>query len=187
MVLYILREIRTSVVLRLDNLQVVNTFNDSEWRFRRNWLRHNDRGMAMLAWALGRERRLRGFGELTALHQLGHAEKRKKRPEFDVHERYNDIVDGLTHEINDSMPVYAPFARDHTSHTAFWHEPFEEENVGGGAVHEVACGSYKHITYSSCQRRLSISHGCEGRTDLFSLPSSAGRSDAPSRTVPHRS
>ena len=53
MVLYILREIRTSVVLRLDNLQVVNTFNDSEWRFRRNWLRRNNRGMAMLAWAFG--------------------------------------------------------------------------------------------------------------------------------------
>ena len=54
------------------------------------------------------------------------------------------------------MPVYAPFARDHTSHTALWHEQFEEENVGGGAVHEVTCGSYKHITLSS-QRRLSIS------------------------------
>ena len=37
------------------------------------------------------------YRELTALHQLGHAEKRKNRSEFDVHERYNDIVDGLTH------------------------------------------------------------------------------------------
>ena len=60
-VLCILREVRASVVLRLDNLQVVNTFNDGEWRFRRNWLRRNDRDMAMLAWALGRERRQRGF------------------------------------------------------------------------------------------------------------------------------
>ena len=60
MVLYILREIRASVVLRLDNLQVVNIFNDGEWRFRRNWLRRNDRDMAMLAWALDRERRERG-------------------------------------------------------------------------------------------------------------------------------
>ena len=76
---------------------------------------------------------------------------------FDGHdERYNGIVDGLKHEINDSMPVYAPVARDHTSHTALWHEPLEEANVGGGAVHEVACGSYKHTTRSS-QRRLSIS------------------------------
>ena len=110
----------------------------------------------MLAWALDRERRERGYGELTALHQLGHAEKRKNRSEFGVHERCNDIVDGLTHEINDLMPVYASFARDHTPHTTLWHEPLEEENVGGGAVHEVTCGSHKHITRSS-QRRLSIS------------------------------
>ena len=72
------------MVLRLDNLQVANTFNDGEWRFRRNWLRRNDRDMAVFAWALVRERRQRGFGELAALHQLGHAEKRKKRSEFDV-------------------------------------------------------------------------------------------------------
>ena len=32
----------------------------------------------------------------------------------------DDIVDGLTHEINDSMPVYASFASDHTSHTTLW-------------------------------------------------------------------
>ena len=112
------REVRASVVQRLDNLRVANTFNDGEWRFRRNWLRRNDRDMAMLAWALDPERRLRGFGELTALYQLGHAEKRRNRMEFDVHERYNDIVDGVTHEINDSTPVYASFARDHTSHAA---------------------------------------------------------------------
>ena len=112
MVLYVLREICASVVLRLDNLQVVNTFNDGEWRFRRSWVRRNGRDMAVLAWALDRERRLRGLGELTALHQLGHAEKRKTRAEFDVHERYNDIADDLTHQINNSMPVYAPFARD---------------------------------------------------------------------------
>ena len=135
---------------------MVSTFNDGEWRFRRNWLRRNDRDMAMLAWALDRERRSNGLGELTALHQLGHAEKRKTRAEFDVHERDNDIVDGLTHKISNSMPVYAPFARDYTARTALWHEPLEEENVGGGAVHEVTWGSYKHITRSS-QRRLSIS------------------------------
>ena len=84
-------------MLRLDNLQVVNTFNNGKWRFRRNWLRRNDRGMAMLAWALDRERRSQGLGELAALHQLGHAEKRKSRAEFDVHERYNDIADGVAH------------------------------------------------------------------------------------------
>ena len=157
MVLCILREIRASVVLRLGNLQVVNTFNDGEWRFRRNWLRRNDRDMAMLAWALDRKRRSNGLGELTALHQLGNAEKHKARAECDVHERYGDIVDGLTHQINNSMQVYAPFARDYTVHTTtLRHEPLEEENVDGGAVHEVTCDSYKHTTRSS-QRRLSIS------------------------------
>ena len=74
-----------------------------------------------------------------------------------VYEHCSDIVDGLTHQINSLMPVYAPFARDCTVHTTLWHEPVEEENVGGGAVHEeVTCGSCKHITRSS-QRRLSIS------------------------------
>ena len=43
MVLCILREVCASVVLRLDNLQVANAFNDGEWHFRRNWLRRNDR------------------------------------------------------------------------------------------------------------------------------------------------
>ena len=156
MVLCIFRRVRASVVLRLDNPQVVKTFNDGEWRFRRSWLRRNNRDMAMLAWALDRERRSRGLGELTALHQLGHADKRKSRAEFDVHERYNGIVDGLMYQINNPMPVYASFAHDYTVHTALWHEPLEEENVGGGAVREVTCDCYKHITRSS-QRRLSIS------------------------------
>ena len=60
----------------------------------------------------------RDLGELTTLHQLGHAKKRKSRAEFDVHERYNDIADGLTHQTNNSMPVYTSFARDYTVHTA---------------------------------------------------------------------
>ena len=83
------------------------------------------------------------------------------------------------------MPVYAFFTRDYTTHTALWHGPLEGENVGGGAVNEVTCGSYKHITRSS--NGTCRSHGCEVMTDLFSLLSRAGRSDAPSRTVPHRS
>ena len=95
MVLQILREIRASVVLRLGNLRAVNTFNGGEWRYRRSWPRRNDRDMEMLAWALNRERRSRGLGELTALHRLGNAGKRKNRAEFDVPERYNDIFDGL--------------------------------------------------------------------------------------------
>jgi len=77
--------------------------------------------MAMLAWALGRERRSRGLGELAALHQLGHAEKRKSRASEQSSmctnaRRYSSIVDGLTHQINHSMPVYVSFARDARLH-----------------------------------------------------------------------
>ena len=143
-------------MLRLDNPQVADTFNDGEWRFRRNRPRRNYQGMVVLAWTLHRERRSRGFGEQAALHRRGHAGKRKNRPELNVHERYNDLVDGWMHQINTAMPVYAPFARDCTVHTTLRRETLEEENVGGGAVHEVTCGSYKQTTRSS-QRRLSIS------------------------------
>ena len=71
MVLYILRKVRASVVLRLGNLQVANIFNGGEWRFRCNWLRRNDRDMAMLAWAMDRGRRERGYGELRRCTSLG--------------------------------------------------------------------------------------------------------------------
>ena len=186
MVLCILREVRASVVLRLGNLQVVDTSNDGEWRFRRNWLRRNGRDMAILAWALDRKRGMRGYGELMALHQLGYAAKRKNRSEFDVHERYNDIVDGLTHETNDLLPVYASFARDHTSHTALYGTSHSRRRTSAA----VPCTKWRVAPTSTPPVPLNgacRSHGCEGRTDLFSLLSRAGLSDAPSRTVPHRS
>ena len=148
--------VRANITLRLDNLQVVNAFNDGAWRFTRNWLRRNDRNLATLAWKLDEERAANDFGKLTAVHQLGHAEKRKKRSDFDTHEKYNDKVDGLTHAITGDMPDYASFARDYTGRTTLWHEPSEQENVGCGALHKVTCDVYKHIT-RSYQRRLSLS------------------------------
>ena len=71
---------------------------------------------------------------LTAVHLRRDRRKEQQQQEFDIHERYNDIADGLTHEINDRMPVYASFLRDHKPHTTLSHEPLEEENVGGGAA-----------------------------------------------------
>ena len=75
------------------------------WRCWRGLWTENDANVASANW---RHR--------TSLDMLRSA--RIIRSEFDVHERYNGIVDGLTHEVNESMPAYASFARDHTSHTA---------------------------------------------------------------------
>ena len=41
MVLVIATGVSAAIELRLCNLQVVNTFNDGEWKYRRNWLRRN--------------------------------------------------------------------------------------------------------------------------------------------------
>ena len=43
---------RANVTLRLGNLQVVNKFDDGEERFAHDWLRHNERGTAPLAWEM---------------------------------------------------------------------------------------------------------------------------------------
>ena len=64
------------MALRLDNLQVVNTFSDGLARYEHNWLRKSDRDMASLAWEVSAERERRGLGTLTVLHQLGHPEER---------------------------------------------------------------------------------------------------------------
>ena len=77
-VLYIAQDIPCEIVLRLDNLQVVNAFNDGPLRYEYDWLRRNDKDMATLAWELDAARRAKGFGGLRAAHQLGHPEKRKK-------------------------------------------------------------------------------------------------------------
>ena len=103
--------------MRLGNLQVVNIFTDGLWKFRRNWLRRNDRDLASLAWRLANDRQLAGLGGTTVLHQLGHPEKRKRPEQFDTHEVYNSKVDALTHQINDVMPLYVPFRRALHGHT----------------------------------------------------------------------
>ena len=109
---------------------MVNTFIDSEWKYRRNWLRRNDRDMAMLAWALNDARVRAGKGPLAVIHQLGHPEKRKTVAEYDSHETYNVKVGRLTHAIRNDMPVYVSFSREYSTRTSLWHEPLEKENVG---------------------------------------------------------
>ena len=44
---------------------------DGPWRFRRNWLRRNDRDLASLAWRLANDRKMAGLGSTTVLRQLG--------------------------------------------------------------------------------------------------------------------
>ena len=110
--LHIAQHVKGSLVVRLDNLQVVNAFNDGPGKFfRRNWLRRNDRDLATLAWRLVNDRRLAGIGDARAVHILGHPEKRKRPELFDEHEVCNVKVYSLTHCINDTMPLYASFRR----------------------------------------------------------------------------
>jgi hypothetical protein len=90
---------------------VANIFTTGSWKFRRNWLRHNDRDLATLAWRLANDRQLAGLGGITVLHQLGHPEKRKRPEQFDTHEVYNSKVDALTHQIDDTMPLCVSFRR----------------------------------------------------------------------------
>ena len=68
LILYISKHVRGDLIVRLGNLQVVNAFMDGPWRFRRNWLRRNDRDLASLAWRLANDRQLAGLGSTTALH-----------------------------------------------------------------------------------------------------------------------
>ena len=57
-----------NIVVRLGNLQVANAFTDGPWRFRRNWLRRNDRDLASLAWRLANGHQMAGLGGPTLLH-----------------------------------------------------------------------------------------------------------------------
>ena len=50
LILHIARHVRGDLAMRLGNLQVANIFTDGSWKFRRNWLRRNDRDLATLAW-----------------------------------------------------------------------------------------------------------------------------------------
>ena len=83
------------------------------------------------------------------------SEKRKRAGQFDTHEVYNSKVDALTHQLDDTIPLYASFRRARRGHTTIWYEPLEEENVGHGGCYEVKGDVYKHIT-TSAQRRLLI-------------------------------
>ena len=161
--LYISQDIPCEVVLRLDNLQVVNAFNDGPSRYEYDWLRRNDRDMAVLAWEMDEARRARGFGGLRAVHQLGHPERRKKVSEYDQHEHMNVKVDTLTHRLTDSMPLYVSFKRQARQQTQLWYEPLYEENVGHGTLHEVTGDVYRHIAKSALRRtsirRLQRSEG----------------------------
>ena len=141
--------------MRLGNLQVANAFTDGPWRFRRNWLRRNDRDLASLAWRLVNDLQMAGLGSTAILHQLGHSEKRKRASQFDAHEVFNSKVGALTHQIDGAIPLYVSFRRALRGHTTIWYEPLEEGNVGHGGCHEVTGDVYKHIT-ASAQRRLSI-------------------------------
>ena len=44
------------IELRLDNIQVVNTFNDGRRKYVRDWLKRTNRDVASLAWSLAEER-----------------------------------------------------------------------------------------------------------------------------------
>ena len=58
-----------------------------------------------------------GLGRIEAKHQKGHAERRKKRVDFDTHEVYNDKVDAATHTACENGTVYVSFAPLSTDRT----------------------------------------------------------------------
>ena len=152
----ILRRVRANVTLRLGNLQVVNKFDDGEERFAHDWMRHNERDMASLAWEMAAVRERRGFGSIKVLHQLGHPEKRKAAADYDEHERYNAKVDGLTHAITPDMPLYISSRRTGRRQTQQWYEPTEHENVGHGTCHEVTGDVY--LRGGGCPRHRPCSY-----------------------------
>ena len=143
-----------TIELRLDNIQVVNTFNDGRRKYVRDWLKRTDRDVASLAWSLAEERERKGQGGLVAIHIKAHAEDRKSRSQFTHHEVMNVRADELTHAITQDMPMYASFRRPVTGETTLWYQPSEYENVGRGAMYEVTGNAYKHITLTA-QRRAS--------------------------------
>ena len=121
LVLYIAKHVRGDLVVRLGNLQVATAFTDGPWRFRRNWLRRNDRGLVSLAWRLANGRQMAGLGSTTAIHQLGHPEKRKRPEQFGTYEVYNSKVSALTHQLSNMMALYVSFRRALRGHTTAWY------------------------------------------------------------------
>ena len=123
--LYIARRVRADITLRLDNIQVVNSYNDGHVEFEWDWLRTSGRDLAVLAWELDAERQRLWFGGLVAVHQLGHPENRKRPHEYDYHERYNIKVDALTHELTLGMPLCVSLKRVGRAQTRLWYGPLE--------------------------------------------------------------
>ena len=66
LVLYIARHVRGNIIVRLGSLQVAKAFTDGPWRFRRYWLRRNDRDLASLAWHLANNRQIAGLGPVIS-------------------------------------------------------------------------------------------------------------------------
>ena len=113
------------IELRLDNIQVVNAFNDGRHKYVRDWLKRTDRDVASLAWSLAEERQRREFGGLSSIHIKVHAEDRKQRSQFTHHEVMNLRADELTHAITLNMPMYASFRRPVVGVTTLWYQPVE--------------------------------------------------------------
>ena len=117
LILTVLRRVKATVTVRLGNIQVVNAYNDGQWAYGRNLFLRNDRILAHMCWNLMADRERDGLGRIEAKHQKGHAERRKKRAEFDTHEIYNGKVDAATHTAcnNDTAYVsFAPLSADRT-------------------------------------------------------------------------
>ena len=144
------------IELRLDNIQIVNTFNDGRRKYIRDWLKRTDRDVVSLTWPLAEERERRGFGGLVAIHIKVHAEDHKQRSQFTHHEEMNVRAGELTHAITSGLPMYARFRRPVSGETTLWYQPTKYENVGRGAMYEVTGNAHKHITLTS-QRRASTS------------------------------
>ena len=172
LILAVLRRIKATVTVRLDNIQVVNAYNDGQWSYERNLLRRNDRDLALMCWNLMAAREHDGLGRIEAKHQRGHAERRKKRADFDTHEVYNDKVDAATHTARENDAVYVSFAPLSTDRTVVWYEPLETENVGAGTAYEVTSDAYRHITLAS-QRRTANRRSVE-KDGLFLATFSQG-------------
>ena len=149
LILEVLRRVKATVTVRLDNIQVVNAYNDGQWAYERNLLWRNDRDLALMCWNLMAVRERDGLGRIEAKHQKGHAERRKKCAEFDIHEIYNDKVDGATHTASGNDLVYVSFAPLSADRTGVWYEPLETENVGAGTAYEATSDAYRHITLAS--------------------------------------
>ena len=100
------------------------------------------------------------MGALRPSTKKGHAERRKQRTEFDIHEIYNGKVDRATHTVRDDATAYVSFAPLLTDRTGVWYEPLETENVGAGTVYEVTSDAYRHVALAS-QRRTANEHAIE--------------------------